>query len=179
MRARNRLGRVRGLPVRNREPFRIAAAGQAAYADSGNFSPNSRNRANDSQPLGTVLMAEDHACNRTTGATAISVMGGFPPATKAVRGPLCGNLAVCSEFVREHYAWLYGWLVRVVGQSSDAADLTQDAFAAFWESLRRETPAVGPRTWLFAIARNRWRKHCRARAGLNGRRRSLTTCRRR
>jgi RNA polymerase sigma-70 factor (ECF subfamily) len=73
---------------------------------------------------------------------------------------------VCNEFVRDHYALVYGWLVRLTGHSNDAADLTQDAFAAFWESLLRETPAVSPRTWLFAIARNRWRKHCRARSTL-------------
>ena len=73
---------------------------------------------------------------------------------------------ICSEFVRDHYALLFGWLARLTGDRNDAADLTQDAFAAFWDSLRRDTPGVDPRTWLFAIARNCWRKHCRTRAAL-------------
>ena len=76
---------------------------------------------------------------------------------------LCArNGEICSEFVREHYALLFGWLARLTGDCHHAADLTQDAFTAFWDSLQRETPGVDPRTWLFAIARNCWRKHCRA-----------------
>lgn len=76
------------------------------------------------------------------------------------------NVGICSEFVRDHYALLFGWLARLTGDRNDAADLTQDAFAAFWGSLQRDTPGVDPRTWLFAIARNCWRKHCRSRASL-------------
>lgn len=76
------------------------------------------------------------------------------------------NGEICGEFVREHYALLFGWLARLTGDRNDAADLTQDAFAAFWDSLRRDTPAVDPRTWLFAIGRNCWRKYCRTRASL-------------
>ena len=44
------------------------------------------------------------------------------------------NVEICSEFVRDHYALLFGWLGRLTGDRNDAADLTQDAFAAFWDS---------------------------------------------
>ena len=69
----------------------------------------------------------------------------------------------CSRFVRDEYAGLYRWLSRLTGRSEEAADLTQESFAAFWESLGRKLPRASPRTWLYAIARNQWRKYCRDR----------------
>jgi RNA polymerase sigma-70 factor (ECF subfamily) len=72
-----------------------------------------------------------------------------------------GSGEACSRFVRDEYAGVYGWLYRLTGRLDEAADLTQESFAAFWESLGRERPRVSPRTWLYAIARNQWRKHCR------------------
>jgi RNA polymerase sigma-70 factor (ECF subfamily) len=72
-----------------------------------------------------------------------------------------GDHTACEEFVRQHYQGLYRWLYRLTGCRHAAEDLTQESFAAFWESLRRTTPRVGPRAWLYAVARNRWRKHCR------------------
>lgn len=74
-----------------------------------------------------------------------------------------GDRSACERFVREHYQGLYGWLYRLSGCRHGAEDLTQESFAAFWESLRRTTPHVGARTWLYSIARNQWRKHCRSR----------------
>jgi RNA polymerase sigma-70 factor (ECF subfamily) len=72
-----------------------------------------------------------------------------------------GDRTACEEFVRRHYQGLYRWLCRLTGCRHAAEDLTQESFAAFWESLPRTTPRVGPRAWLYAVARNRWRKHCR------------------
>lgn len=74
-----------------------------------------------------------------------------------------GTREACSRFVRDEYAGVYRWLHRLTGRSDEAADLTQESFAAFWESLGRRLPRVSPRTWLYAIARNQWRKHCRDR----------------
>lgn len=71
--------------------------------------------------------------------------------------------AACERFVREHYRELYCWLYRLTGRAERAEDLTQESFAAFWQSLARTTPNVSERTWLYSIARNQWRKHCRAR----------------
>jgi RNA polymerase sigma-70 factor (ECF subfamily) len=65
--------------------------------------------------------------------------------------------------VRDEYTGVYRWLYRLTGRSDDAADLTQESFVAFWQSLRRDLPRVSPRTWLYAIVRNQWRKHCRDR----------------
>jgi RNA polymerase sigma-70 factor (ECF subfamily) len=66
------------------------------------------------------------------------------------------------EFVRAAYAGLFGWFCRLVGSPDRAADLTQETFAAFWISVHRIRGDVSPRTWLYAIGRNLWRKQERA-----------------
>jgi RNA polymerase sigma-70 factor (ECF subfamily) len=62
-------------------------------------------------------------------------------------------------FVRSSYAELFRWFCRLVGSPDLAADLTQDTFSAFWESVGRIRGDASPRTWLYAIGRNLWRKH--------------------
>jgi len=74
-----------------------------------------------------------------------------------------GDETACLRFVREHYEGLYRWLYRLTGRRHWAEDLTQESFAAFWESLKRTTPHTSARTWLYSIARNVWRKDCRSR----------------
>jgi RNA polymerase sigma factor (sigma-70 family) len=76
-----------------------------------------------------------------------------------------GDAGACEEFVRGHALELYGWLYRLTGCREEAEDLAQDALTAFWESIRRKRPPVAGRIWLFSIARNLWRQHCRRRAG--------------
>lgn len=77
------------------------------------------------------------------------------------RGPIPDDRASREGFVRAHYAGLFRWFWRLTGCPDRAADLTQDTFAAFWESLGRIRGDVSPRTWLYAIGRNRWRKRGR------------------
>jgi RNA polymerase sigma-70 factor (ECF subfamily) len=72
-----------------------------------------------------------------------------------------GNRIACERFVREQYSDLYRWFVWLTNCPHRAADLTQSTFAAFWESLSRPAPEASPRTWLFAIGRNQWRKELR------------------
>ena len=67
----------------------------------------------------------------------------------------------CERFVDGHYERVFAWFQWLVRDPDRAADLTQDTFAAFWESLDRRKVRE-PRLWLHRIARNRWRKHCRA-----------------
>lgn len=78
---------------------------------------------------------------------------------------LCaGDPATCERFVREQGLAIYGWLYRLTGRREEVEDLAQDALTAFWESIRRKPPPVAARIWLFSVARNVWRRHCR-RAG--------------
>jgi RNA polymerase sigma-70 factor (ECF subfamily) len=74
-----------------------------------------------------------------------------------------GEETTCKTFVRAHAVELYEWLYRLTGCREDAEDLAQEAFAAFWQSIRRKIPSAEARIWLFAIARNVWRRHCRSR----------------
>ena len=74
-----------------------------------------------------------------------------------------GDRTASERFVREQYEDLYRWFLWLSNCPHRAADLTQETFAAFWASLSRTTPDTSPRTWLFAIGRNQWRKDCRDR----------------
>lgn len=66
----------------------------------------------------------------------------------------------CTALVETHYKRVFAWYYWLTGRRELAADLTQGAFAAFWESLGRCSPAR-PELWLFVIARNKWKSHCR------------------
>lgn len=72
-----------------------------------------------------------------------------------------GNQAACDEFVRRHYEGLYRWFLSLTRDPERAADLAQDTFMGFWQSLKRTIPQAPPHVWLFSIGRNLWRKHCR------------------
>lgn len=71
----------------------------------------------------------------------------------------------CEAFVDAHYGEVYRFLLWLSGDCEIAADLTQETFAGFWRSLadldKRTIASLRP--WLYAIARNRWRKRCRDR----------------
>jgi RNA polymerase sigma-70 factor (ECF subfamily) len=70
---------------------------------------------------------------------------------------------VCEQFVEAHYRGVYRMFLWLTNRPDAAADLTQEAFAAFWGSLSRPAAesAPDPKAWLYGIARNRWRKRCR------------------
>jgi RNA polymerase sigma-70 factor (ECF subfamily) len=74
-----------------------------------------------------------------------------------------GDRIACELFVRDEYEGLFRWFLWLTNCPHRAADLTQETFTAFWGSLTRTTPDTSPRTWLFAIGRNQWRKDCRDR----------------
>ena len=52
------------------------------------------------------------------------------------------------------YTGLYRWFCHMTYSPEQAADLTQETFAAFWESSKRRGPGISPTTWLYAIGRN-------------------------
>jgi RNA polymerase sigma-70 factor (ECF subfamily) len=68
-------------------------------------------------------------------------------------------------FVQDRYVEIFRWFCRLTGCPERSADLTQETFASFWQALDRRPPGVCPRTWLFAIGRNLWRKQARDRKG--------------
>jgi RNA polymerase sigma-70 factor (ECF subfamily) len=75
-----------------------------------------------------------------------------------------GDSVACEQFVHRYARDLFGWLYRLTGCREEAEDLAQESFSAFWASIRRKKPPVESRIWLFSIARNLWRQHCRRKA---------------
>jgi RNA polymerase sigma-70 factor, ECF subfamily len=69
----------------------------------------------------------------------------------------------CEAFVDLHYRGVHRFFFWLTGSRDAAADLTQETFACFWESLGRREGGAGldPKAWLYGIARNRWRKRLR------------------
>jgi RNA polymerase sigma-70 factor, ECF subfamily len=74
-----------------------------------------------------------------------------------------GAVASAEAFVTATYAGLYRWFCHLTYSPEQAADLTQETFAAFWESSGRRGPGISPTVWLYAIGRNLWRKRLRDR----------------
>jgi RNA polymerase sigma-70 factor (ECF subfamily) len=71
--------------------------------------------------------------------------------------------AACAAWVEAHYRGVHAFFWWLTRDAETAADLTQETFLAFWDSLARLDPAADPdlKAWLYGIARNRWRKRCR------------------
>lgn len=61
-----------------------------------------------------------------------------------------------------HHGWLFGWLRRRLGNSSDAADLAQDTFLRVLNSRRHPSFGLEPRALLTHIAKglviDHWRR---------------------
>jgi RNA polymerase sigma factor (sigma-70 family) len=72
-----------------------------------------------------------------------------------------GDRASREGFVRERYVEIFRWFCRLTGSPDRSADLTQETFTAFWQAQVRRPGGVCPRTWLYAIGRNLWRKQSR------------------
>lgn len=75
-----------------------------------------------------------------------------------------GDRVFREAFVAAHYASLFRWLHWLSGDLSTAEDLTQESFLALWAGLAKAESSTDARTWLFAIARNKWRGTLRSRA---------------
>jgi RNA polymerase sigma-70 factor (ECF subfamily) len=69
----------------------------------------------------------------------------------------------CAAWVEAHYRGVHAFFWWLTRDAESAADLTQETFLAFWDSLARLDPCADPdlKAWLYGIARNRWRKRCR------------------
>ena len=53
-----------------------------------------------------------------------------------------------------HYQVVYNFLLRMTGNSSDAADLTQETYARAYQKLEHYQSGTNGRAWLFCLARN-------------------------
>jgi RNA polymerase sigma factor (sigma-70 family) len=65
-----------------------------------------------------------------------------------------GDQAAFAELYERYFDRVYDFLARTVRDSSEAADLTQDAFLKAMNSLPSLTKGASFKSWLFTIARN-------------------------
>jgi len=77
-----------------------------------------------------------------------------PTDDECVRNALAGDRTAYSVLVRRHQRSLHRYLVRMVGSTDDALDLTQEAFVRAWQALPQWEPGAQFRTWLVRIASN-------------------------
>ena len=67
------------------------------------------------------------------------------------------------ELFRRHQARVVSWCYRLTGDRAQAVDLAQDVFVKAYASLDTFRADSKFTTWLYIIARNRWRDDLRAR----------------
>ena len=79
-----------------------------------------------------------------------------------------GDLGAFEEVYRTHSGRLYGLVLRMVGNPSDAEDLLQEIFLSAHRKLEgfRGDSALG--TWLYRLATNHCLDHLRSRASRTG-----------
>ena len=72
-----------------------------------------------------------------------------------VAGALAGSARAWRQLVERHESRIYNLGYRLMGNSEDAMDLTQEVFLGVFRSLQRFRGEANFRTWLFRIAHNK------------------------
>ena len=85
------------------------------------------------------------------------------PSSKVVRKAAQGEESALDSLVRSYYGPIQGYLERIVGDTSDAQDLTQEVFLRMARGLPRFEGKAKFTTWLFQIAKNLGIDHLRKR----------------
>jgi RNA polymerase sigma-70 factor (ECF subfamily) len=79
--------------------------------------------------------------------------------------PLSHDHEAFTLFYRQAAAGIYAYLYRLCGCPHLAEDLLQETFLAVFRGLADFKARSSPRTWLYAIATNKFLDHCRNRWG--------------
>ncbi len=74
-----------------------------------------------------------------------------------------GDVAAFERLFHAHHVRIYNLMVFMVGDRTDAEDLTQATFVRAWERLGRLRSAEAFTVWLHQLARNIARDHLRSR----------------
>ncbi len=81
------------------------------------------------------------------------------PEIGLVRQARAGSADAFRELVQRHQDSIYGLIIRMVGETTAAEELTQDTFIRAWRSLDRFREESKVSTWLYRIAVNLCRDH--------------------
>jgi RNA polymerase sigma-70 factor (ECF subfamily) len=65
-----------------------------------------------------------------------------------------GETAAFEQLVERHQRLVVGTVARMLGNNSEAEDITQQVFVRVWKSARRYVPRAKFTTWLLKITRN-------------------------
>lgn len=90
-------------------------------------------------------------------------MSGRSPARSGERD---ADRARFDEYCKRFYDPIVGWYVRRGVRPEEARELAQDVFTSAWKSLDRFRGDAHPKSWLFTIARNRFKNYLRDRKAL-------------
>lgn len=71
------------------------------------------------------------------------------------------------ELMDRHKVAVFRFIIRYVGNETDAADLTEETFYRVYLKASKFRPKAKVRTWIFAIAANLSRDHIRRQVKLN------------
>jgi RNA polymerase sigma-70 factor (ECF subfamily) len=74
-----------------------------------------------------------------------------------------GDVAAFRQLFEAHHVKIYNLMVHMVGDPTEAEDLTQTVFVRTWERLGRLRSAEAFTVWLHQLARNIARDHLRSR----------------
>lgn len=74
-----------------------------------------------------------------------------------------GDPEAFEQIVRQTYRAVYSLVYRILGDSDDAADVTQEVYIRTWKSLRRFRGDANLGTWLYRVATNAALSHARKR----------------
>ncbi|MDB6135809.1 MAG: hypothetical protein JWM59_4052 [Verrucomicrobiales bacterium] len=100
----------------------------------------------------------------TPSRSAASVAGGEDPAADAlVERARLGDDHAFAGVVAYFEKRTFHFVLRMVANTHDAEDVTQDTFVKAWHSLPRYRPQHSFRAWLFTIARRTALNHLRSR----------------
>jgi len=65
-----------------------------------------------------------------------------------------GDENAFAEIVNRYFKSIYNFSFRLVGNTKDAEDITQDVFVKVWKNIKKFDTSKNLKTWIFTIARN-------------------------
>ena len=74
--------------------------------------------------------------------------------TQLIEDYLNGDKNVFDEIVNRYLKTVYNFVYRLVGNTKEAEDITQEVFLKVWKNLKKFDREKSFKTWIFSIAKN-------------------------